>query len=93
MCWRSADSPVVCVASQRPSRWLILSLVVSLARRPRRRVPLSARGQGSRFDRLTMPGRYAETVASPSSQKRRVCRNITAGTTHSHAWTGTHDGA
>src|SRR5450759_1831847 len=49
------------------SRWLILSLVQTVAAP----LALPARGPGGRLGRLTVPGRYAETVASPSSQKRQ----------------------
>jgi hypothetical protein len=72
------------------SRWLILSL----ARRSRRRLPLPARGPGSRFRLSDRAGPIRRDRRLPLEPKARgVCRSITAGTTHSCAWTGPHDGA
>src|SRR5665811_2627971 len=41
------------------------------SRRSRHRPPYRPVGRAAGFGRLTVPGRYAETVASPSSQKRQ----------------------
>src|ERR1035437_2343880 len=41
------------------------------SRRSRHRPPYQPVGRAAGFGRLTVPGRYAETVASPSSQTRQ----------------------
>src|SRR5674476_1409805 len=72
------------------SRWLILSLVQTVAAPP----ALPARGPGSRFrpsDRAGPVRRDRRLPLEPEAPG--VCRSITTGTTHSHAWAGPHDGA
>src|SRR5674476_1527 len=72
------------------SRWLILSLFQTVAAPP----ALPARGPGSRFrpsDRAGPVRRDRRLPLEPEAPG--VCRSITTGTTHSHAWAGPHDGA
>src|SRR5665647_2518852 len=72
------------------SRWLILSLVQTFAAP----LALPARGPGSRSrpsDRAGPVRRDRRLPLEPEAPG--VCRSITTGTTHSHAWAGPHDGA